>query len=565
MVNKDIARQFSLLAGLMELHGENAFKTKAYSNAYLALRKWDQPLADMAQADIEKIPGIGSSVAAKIRELLDTGTMDALEKYKAKTPEGIQQLLSVKGLGPKKIKAIWDGLEIETPTELLYACQENRLVSLSGFGLKSQEDLRQKIEYFLESRKKYLYGHLDADMPVIQSRLEKAFPKHRFSWVGEVARKCPVIDRIEMVVAPPLREDDFNGKEGIFFQQEVEGGVLVEVEERFDVYLFGVEDDRWMEELVQRTVSGGILEKAEAEAKAKAEAKAEAEAEAKAHLNKYPSIEDVLNAWGYVELAIEMTDFPGIEAADPELWRDLITDSDIKGIIHNHSTWSDGIHSLEDMAKCVRDAGYEYFAICDHSRSAFYANGLSAERVLQQMEEIDQLNQKLAPFKIFKGIESDILGDGSLDYEEEILKKFDLIVASVHSNLKMDEEKAMSRLIRAIENPYTRILGHPTGRLLLSRQGYPVDHKKLIDACAANDVVIELNANPLRLDIDYTWLPYCMEKGVLVSINPDAHAKGQVDLVKYGVIAARKGGLKRTACLNAISLQEFSNWIMKKK
>jgi len=180
------------------------------------------------------------------------------------------------------------------------------------------------------------------------------------------------------------------------------------------------------------------------------------------------------------------------------------------------------------------------------------------------MQEIDKLNEKLAPFKVFKGIESDILGDGSLDYEDDVLAMFDLVVASIHSNLRMDEAKAMSRLITAIENPYTRILGHPTGRLLLARQGYPINHRKVIDACAANGVAIELNANPLRLDIDYTWLDYCMEKEVLVSINPDAHSRAQVAYVKYGVLAARKGGLKLDSCLNALTLVEFEKWLGRK-
>jgi DNA polymerase (family 10) len=213
------------------------------------------------------------------------------------------------------------------------------------------------------------------------------------------------------------------------------------------------------------------------------------------------------------------------------------------------------------MAIAVRDKGYGYFVICDHSRSAFYANGLSAERVFEQAAEIDALNKKLAPFRIFKGIESDILSDGSLDYEEDVLASLDLIVSSIHSNLRMDEEKATTRLLKAIENPYTRILGHPTGRLLLARKGYPIDHRKIIDACAANGVAIELNANPLRLDIDYAWLSYCMEKEVWVSINPDAHSKGQLDYVQYGVLAARKGLLRRQSCLNALPLAAFEKWV----
>jgi DNA polymerase (family 10) len=244
-----------------------------------------------------------------------------------------------------------------------------------------------------------------------------------------------------------------------------------------------------------------------------------------------------------------------------EDWDGIVQPSDINGIVHNHSTWSDGIHTLEEMSLHVRDEGYAYFAICDHSQSAFYANGLQPERVLQQMEEIDTLNRKLAPFRIFKGIESDILNDGSLDYTDDMLAMFDLVVASIHSNLRMDEDKATTRLIKAIENPYTRILGHPTSRLLLARPGYPIDYKKVIDACAANGVVMELNANPQRMDIDYHWLPYCQEKGVMVAINPDAHSRGQVGYVKYGVSTARKGMLKKANCLNTKSLAEFEKWI----
>jgi DNA polymerase (family 10) len=244
----------------------------------------------------------------------------------------------------------------------------------------------------------------------------------------------------------------------------------------------------------------------------------------------------------------------------------LIVNEDLKGTLHNHSTWSDGVHSIEEMALYCRDEmKLEYLGMCDHSKTAVYAKGLSIERVLQQQEEIENLNKKLAPFKIFKGIESDILSDGSLDYPEEILKRFDFVVASVHSAMKMDEEKATNRLIKAIENPYTTILGHPTGRLLLSRSGYPLDFKKIIDACAANKVIIEINANPLRLDLDWRWHRYAVENGVLLSINPDAHrTEGLLDM-QYGINVARKGGLTKSNCLNAFSLQEIESIFKSKK
>jgi DNA polymerase (family 10) len=248
-----------------------------------------------------------------------------------------------------------------------------------------------------------------------------------------------------------------------------------------------------------------------------------------------------------------------IEKAEKNELPTLINWHDLKGTLHNHSTWSDGVNSIEEMALYCRDTlKLEYLGMCDHSKSAFYAKGLSIERVLQQHEEIDALNKKLEGFRIFKGIESDILYDGGLDYPDEILQKFDFVVASVHSILKMDEEKATSRLITAIENPYTNILGHPTGRLLLSRAGYPIDYKKVIDACAANNVVIEINANPLRLDLDWRWHQYALDKGVMLSINPDAHRiEGFTDM-HYGVLVARKGGLYKEKCFNALSLAEIT-------
>jgi len=248
-----------------------------------------------------------------------------------------------------------------------------------------------------------------------------------------------------------------------------------------------------------------------------------------------------------------------IELAKQNTLPTLITFEDIKGTLHNHSIYSDGVHTLAEMARyCKENLNLEYLGICDHSRTAVYANGLSIERLEEQWTEIDRLNQQMAPFKIFKGIESDILSDGSLDYPDGILAKFDFVVASIHSNLKMDEERATTRLIKAIENPHTTILGHPTGRLLLSRAGYPIDYKKIIDACAANKVVIEINANPLRLDLDWRWHRYALEKGVLLSINPDAHrTEGLLDM-HYGVYVARKGGLSKEKCLNAFSLSEIT-------
>jgi DNA polymerase (family 10) len=243
----------------------------------------------------------------------------------------------------------------------------------------------------------------------------------------------------------------------------------------------------------------------------------------------------------------------------------LLEEKDLRGILHNHSTYSDGKHTLRQMAEYCKELGYDYLGISDHSRTAFYAGGLEIERIEKQQKEIDQLNKELAPFRIFKGIESDILSDGSLDYPENVLASFDFIVASVHSILNMDIKRATERLLRAIENPFTTILGHPTGRLLLRREGYPIDHKTIIDACAKNNVVIEINANPWRLDLDWRWVRYAMEQGVMLSINPDAHEMDGYADMKYGVLVGRKGGLTKKMTLNSLSGKEIAAYFAERK
>jgi DNA polymerase (family 10) len=243
----------------------------------------------------------------------------------------------------------------------------------------------------------------------------------------------------------------------------------------------------------------------------------------------------------------------------------VIQPENITGIIHSHSNWSDGSNTIEEMAKAAIDKGLQYLVISDHSKTAFYAKGLQEDRLMAQHLQIDELNRKLAPFEIFKSIESDILNDGNLDYADSVLNSFDLVIASIHSNLKMSEEKAMSRLLKAIENPFTSILGHMTGRLLLSRNGYPVNHEKIIDACAANNVVIELNAHPRRLDIDWRWIEKALEKNILISINPDAHSIEGYDDCKYGILVAQKAGLTKEQNLSSFSLEQFEQFVQSQK
>ncbi len=535
MTNRDIALTFKLLADLMELHGENSFKVKSYFYAYQSLKKYEKDLNLAFSNEIEAIPGIGKTVAEKINELLNTDRLSFLDQFLAKTPEGVVQMLKVRGLGPKKVKAIWKELNVEDISELLLACNENRLVEVKGFGFKTQEDIKNKIEFFLSSAGKYHFASIAGLANELILLVKQSYPDELIEITGLLRRKMPIVESIEILSTVQLSsfiENLNEEKDTKLFYKHIP--VFIEVVDRA----------RFGNRLYETSTSPEFRDASNYNDKI-----------------DFSDEQDVFKnmALPYIDAAFREDKESYFKVKESSDFR-LIALSDIKGVVHNHSTYSDGLNTLKDMAKACIDRGYQYFVISDHSASAFYANGLKEERVYQQWKEIDELNKKFTDFKIFKSIESDILNDGNLDYDDSILQGFDLIIASIHSNLKMDEVQATSRLIKAIENPHTDILGHPTGRLLLGRNGYPIDHKKTIDACAANDVAIELNANPQRLDMDWTWIPYAISKNVKISINPDAHSISQIDNIKYGVYAATKGGLTKDNCLNAMELSDFEKW-----
>jgi len=535
MTNKEIASTFKDLGAIMELHGENPFKIKSYNSAYITLRKWDQPLVDMSLEEIQAIKGVGKAISSKIRELADTGDLETMQKYRDKTPVGIQEMLRIKGFGPKKVKVVWKDLEVESVGELLYACNENRLIELKGFGQKTQDDLIKKIEYFLQSKDKFHYARIEKASEDLIAWIQEQLSDASISLTGAMRRKDTIIEVVELLIDGNVKS--IFDEENLILESS-EGNIFkARTAENLPVIIYQCSKEEFGSKLFQYTATSDFLN---------------------AFIKKYPK-------QSFKNIKEEATIFEQVSLPFivPELREDeyflerisngnipnLITNKEIKGVLHTHTTYSDGLHSLEDMVKYAQSQGYEYIGITDHSKSAFYANGLKEDRVLEQMQAIDALNTEMDDFVIYKGIESDILNDGSLDYSEDLLAQFDFIIASVHSNLKMDETKATNRLIKAIENPYTTILGHPTGRLLLSREGYPIDFQKVIDACAANGVSIELNANPLRLDIDWKWIPYALEKGVYISINPDAHSKEGIHDIQWGVLAGRKGGLSAAQCL----------------
>ena len=535
MNNKDIARKFNELAKIMELHGENPFKIRSYQNAYNTLRKVEEPLLEMTKAQLSEIPGVGNAIADKILELGETGDLRTYRKYADVTPEGIIEMLGVRGFGPKKIKVIWKELEISTIGELLYACNENRLVALKGFGEKTQEQLKKQLQYFIDSQGKYLFGYIIDEAENMLMKLNKLFPESKHSLTGGIRRLDPIIGGIEIVTTAD--QSDINRNIEKLGLSNDSGKYMVE---DYPVNFIHTSLSTFGTTLLMTSSPEVFLENYE--------------------IYDAENEETIFDKNQKAFVCPEFRDFPEIHLVDKNKIDRVIELSDIKGVVHTHSTYSDGIHTVEDMAMECINQGFEYLVMSDHSKIAVYANGLSEDAVFAQAEEIDSINKRLAPFKIYKGIEADILADGNMDYGDDFLKNFDIVIASVHSGLKMEKDKATERLIKAIENPNTHILGHPTGRLLLSREGYPIDHMKVIDACAANGMIIELNANPLRLDLDWTWIPYAVEKGVHISINPDSHNKESISYIKYGVNVARKALLPKDMCLNTKSLAEFDKW-----
>ncbi len=551
MTNKEIAKKFQQLAQLMEFWDENPFKIKSYNSAYILLRKVDNPLETMSDTEIAAIKGVGASIAKGIRELLTSGKLEAMEALRAKTPVGVQAMLNISGYGPKKIKQLWQELGVESLGELLYACEENRLVSIKGFGDKTQADLKQKIQYLQQAEGKMLYANAERLANASANELRRAAPHIYIKVSGELRRRCPIVELVQFVVIEKVEVllDLITKKTTMSIHKVEENRVWVTSEQGVLMLFTTCQRHDLGSKLFKTTGSRVFID----------------EFLAKTNVSDFTNIADEDDIFAKVELPYIPVELREDGKYLTEELPKLLDDVHIKGVIHAHTTYSDGANTLREMAEYAREEGFRYIVITDHSRAAFYANGLSEERVREQWREIDTLNGILAPFKIYKGIECDILNDGSLDYSNDFLKEFEVVIASIHSNLRMDEEKATARLIKAIENPYTNILGHPTGRLLLAREGYPINHTKVIDACAENKVAIELNANPNRLDIDYTWIPYALSKGVKIAVNPDAHSCQGINDIRYGMYSARKGAVPFYMCLNTMQRDEFEKWMRKRK
>ena len=542
MTNKEIAASFNLLAKLMELKGENPFKIRSYQKAYALLRKLGTPLTEMSVEEIQSLEGVGSAISAKIQELIEGGKMKTLERYKSEVPAGIQKLVMIKGLGPKKVKTAWKELGVESAAELLYACNENRLIELKGFGAKTQEEVRKQLLFHLKHQDNFLFAAVKDIAEELLRQLRIVFRETRIEFAGDFRRKMPVLGSVEILMEKNGVDLNAAGVKDLDIQRTSPGLWEGTYKETLPVRI-GLTDGIFELDWFIATGPRAFVESAKIPDETQTE-------------------QAIFQHLGLPVMPAETRDLLALNYAppSPDL---LVTETDVKGVIHTHSTFSDGIDSVEEMANFASALGYSYLGITDHSQVAVYANGVQTERLSLQWDEIDRLNAREDSLRIFKGIECDILNDGSLDYDDETRAGFDFVIASVHTNIKMDEDKATQRIVRAIEHPHTNILGHPTGRLLLGREGYPLDMMRVIDACAANQVAIELNANPYRLDLDWTWIRKATEKGVKISINPDAHAKEAISDIAFGVIIARKGWLEVTDCLNALGAEEFLTFCQK--
>jgi len=572
MNRKELSSIFNEIGMMLELMGENPFKSNAY---YAASRKVETLEDDIEQlvssGRLREIKGIGDTISKQIAELTQKGTSLFYEELKAQIPPGIFDMLRIPGLGPKKISFLWKKAGIKSLEQLERACQENRLVGYSGFGAKTQENLLQAISHFKSFTGKHLFSQVMPLAEELAHMLREQSGVESICIAGSLRRRKEIVKDIDLVAGadkpkeliycfnhlPQVESVLASGetKSSVVLNRGINADLRVVSKVEFPFALHHFTGSREHNTAIRhRAKSMGLK------------------------INEYgifdhdgkrvacQSEEDIFQTLGLAYIPPELREDIGeIEAAQEGRIPRLVEEADIKGVFHIHTNYSDGIDSLAQLAAAAQGLGFQYLGVSDHSQSAFYANGLPINRIEQQIREINDLNEINPHFTLFKGIEADILKDGSLDYPDEILAKFDFVIASIHSGFRMSESEATKRLITAMENPYVTMLGHPTGRILLGREGYPVDMKAVIEAAREYRVVLELNANPHRLDIDWRWCHYAGELGVMISINPDAHRKEELQDVVIGVGAARKGWLKPGDILNTRGRNEVKKFLQQNR
>ncbi len=581
--NQEIAEKLREVYNLMQLAGENRFRAIAFDRAAQTVEALNEPIVQyMENKNLTELKGIGKSIAEDIHAYIETGSIPVLEDLKERIPEGLIGWLDISGLGPKNIVKLHDELGISTTDELKVACEDGRVAKLPGLGEKSAQKIIKSIEWLEQFGERCLLNEAIEVAEPMKAFLEKQKGVQQIEVAGSLRRRKETIGDIDILVGADEKDapsifDAFVGHElvvEVLGRGDTKSSVRTKQGRQVDLRI--VKPEQFPAALLYFTGSKdhnvGLRQKARSSGMSlneyglfKLTEQGETDFDTP---EKFSSETDIYQTLDLHFIPPELRENWGeLDYFEKNKTLPLVNEDDIQGVIHAHSTWSDGKNSIEQMARASIDRGYAYLGISDHSKTAAYAGGLSIDDVKQQWDEIDELNEKLAhegaDFTIFKGIESDILSDGSLDYPDDILEKFDFVIASVHYGLEMPLDIMMERFMRAIEHPATRIIGHPTCRLLLRRDGSKLDMNQLIDWAVQKKTAIEINANPWRLDLDWRHGNKARESGLLTSINPDAHIMAGIDDIRYGVMIARKAQFNKERVLNTFSAKEFKNWLMK--
>ena len=582
-MDKDRVAEILIEIGtLLELKGENPFKTRAYENAARALESLTEPLQKLvAENRLAEIEGIGEGIQKKITELVTTGKLAYYDGLKASIPPGLVEMLQIPGLGPKKVKALNEKLGIETIDQLEAACKAGKVATLAGFGEKTQSRILEGIEF----RRAYATRHLLSDALAAAEPMLDSLRGHsdviRCSTGGSVRRHKELIGDIDFLASSkkPANVIEFftshpgvvsvsakgDTKASVILQGGIQADLRVVSDAEFPyalMYFTGNKEHNIV--MRQRAIERGLRLNEYGLFKAKEETR-----EPKL-LVRCKTEEEIYQQLDLPYIPPELREDKGEFAAAEkgELPR-LVEWTDLKGSLHNHSNWSDGRHALEDIASYVRELGCDYWAITDHSKSSFVANGLDAKRLREQLQAVKKVNGQIAEagseFRLLTGSEVDILADGKLDFPDDLLAELDVVVASIHQGFSQNESEMTKRIIRAVENPYVHTIGHLTGRLLLEREPYQVNQQAVIDACAETGTWIELNANPFRFDLDWRLWPYAKSKGVKCVINCDAHRNEHAGFLRLGAGIARKGWLTKADVINTLPLQALFKELRKKR
>jgi len=563
MNNRDVAELIERLGTAAELLGENPFKARAYHRAARTLRGLEEPVAELVRdGRLAELEGFGKALVEKVTTIVETGESPQLQRRMEELPAGLFDILEIPGLGVKRVRALWEKLEITNLGELEYACLENRLLELEGFGEKMQYKVLAGIDQLKRYRERRLYPEAAEAAGELGDVLDDDPRVARWAVVGSLRRHAETIGDIDLQLQVEPYERP--GVDQALLNLEESSSALEKSDDELRFKYRGIpvevrhtSPERWAADLVLNT--GNAAHREELQDRA---------AERGLKLGSIDADDEagVYAALGLDWITPELREGMGeVEAAAAGELPELVETDDIAGVLHVHTTASDGAQTLEELIETGVELGYDYIGVSDHSQAAFYADGLSADEVFQQSEDIRELNARGGPCRLLAGIESDINADGSLDYPDEVLARLDFVIASVHSNLSMDRERATERILAALDNPYCDILGHPTGRLLLAREGYELNWDRVLERLVERRVALELNASPMRFDADWRVLRRARELGIPVTINPDAHNRGMFDFLPQGVGIARKGWLRPGDVLNTRSAEELLAWIRSRR